>query len=268
MSKLLTATAGVAVLLAAPMLTGLAVITATGAALACTTTPQLLTSPTTPSTPTAPRATGAAPSPLPASSGTRTAAAAPTATPDPATPGESTAPVPVTLACLQEPAPGQVQAPPGAPAGLAAAITRALSYVGLTTGYAHHCDRLACRAYNYANSGYPSATVHWQTVLATGHAHPGDRCPPVGTFVYWATRGPDGHVAFVARTDPGCDPGRILLVSNDYGDHATGNTGGVYLVSLAQIESGFVTTTGYRGWSDPVCAGTLLPADTRHPLPS
>ena len=45
--------------------------------------------------------------------------------------------------------------------------------------------------------------------------------------------------------------------TDDALDHATGFTGGVYLVTLAQIETGFMSRSGYRGWSDPVCAGAL-----------
>jgi hypothetical protein len=94
-------------------------------------------------------------------------------------------------------------------------------------------------------------------MLTTGHARPGDRCPPLGAFVYWATGSPAGHIALVVQADPGCDPARIKVVTNDALDHATGFTGGVYLVTLAQIETGFMSRSGYRGWSDPVCAGAL-----------
>jgi hypothetical protein len=30
-------------------------------------------------------------------------------------------------------------------------------------------------------------------------------------------------------------------------------------ITLARIESGFVTPAGYLGWTDPVCAGALAP---------
>ena len=40
---------------------------------------------------------------------------------------------------------------------------------------------------------------------------------------------------------------------------ATGFTGGVYLVTLAQIEQGFMNRANYRGWSDPICAGARQP---------
>lgn len=266
MSRVLAVAASLGALLVVPALTLLALLTVTGAALACTSTPASSAAPAHAGRDSVvTEATGRPRTPPPSSTTTATTAS-PTSTVAAAVSGS-----PVLLvdpACSQTTGTGAIGTLPGGPAPVTAAITRALSYVGLTTGYAHHCDRLACRAYNYANSGYASATAHWQAMLATGHAHPGDRCPPAGSFVYWATRDAAGHVAFVARADPGCDPARILLVSNDVGDAATGHAGGVYLVSLARIQSGFVTAAGYRGWSDPVCAGALLPPGTHHPLPS
>lgn len=154
---------------------------------------------------------------------------------------------------------GTVVVPPGTPTDVAGAVATALDLVGARSGWYNRCDRLACRAYGYANSGYESASVHWTRMLATGHARPGDRCPPLGAFVYWATGGPAGHIALVVQADPGCDPARIKVVTNDALDHATGFTGGVYLVTLAQIETGFMSRSGYRGWSDPVCAGAFQP---------
>lgn len=75
-----------------------------------------------------------------------------------------------------------------------------------------------------------------------------------------AQRSEDARVADRVRdrAPPGCDPSKIKLVSNDVLNGQTGWTGGVYLVSLARIESGFVTHAGYLGWTDPVCAGTKL----------
>jgi len=152
---------------------------------------------------------------------------------------------------------GSVVVPAGTPADVAHAIATSLALVGARSGWNNKCDRLACRAYGYSNSGYDSATAHWFAMLATGHAHPGDRCPPAGAFAFWATGGPDGHVALVVAGDPRCDPDRIQLVTNDALNSTTGFTGGVYLVTLTQLESGFMHPDGYRGWSDPVCAGTL-----------
>lgn len=134
------------------------------------------------------------------------------------------------------------------------AIRAALSMVGTPSGWYRLCDRLACRAYGHANSGYASAAVHWDAMLAAGFAHPGDRCPPPGSFVFWRTGSVAGHVALVATSDAYCDPARIIVVSNDVLDAERGNIGGVYHVTLARIENGFVATARYLGWSEPVCA--------------
>ena len=48
------------------------------------------------------------------------------------------------------------------------------------------------------------------------------------------------------------------MVTNDWGDTRTGVTGGVYATTLAGIEDGWMTRSGYRGWTDPICAGTPL----------
>jgi hypothetical protein len=139
-----------------------------------------------------------------------------------------------------------------------AALRTAADLLGARSGWYRKCDKLACRMYGYYNSGYPTATVHWYRLLATGHAHPGDRCPPVGSFVFWATGSSAGHVAFVAGNDGTCRPQGITVVTNDWGDTRTGTTGGVYATTLAGIENGWMTRTGYRGWTDPICAGTPL----------
>jgi hypothetical protein len=100
------------------------------------------------------------------------------------------------------------------------------------------------------------------------HAHPDDTCPPLGAFVFWNAGRPFGHVSVVVQADPGCDATKTLVTANEVFDRATGNSGGVYLLSLAQLDAGYVNGRGYLGWSDPVCAGSLLPAGTAHPAAS
>lgn len=154
--------------------------------------------------------------------------------------------------------------PAGTPADVTAAVSTGLAYVGVTSGWYQRCDQLACRAYGYANSGYVSAHTHWLAMLATGHAHPGDPCPPLGSFVFFNTGRPDGHVSLVVQADPrGCDHSVIQVTANEIFDHATGNHGGVYQLSLARLEGMYLGGRGYLGWSDPVCAGALLPAGPR-----
>lgn len=147
--------------------------------------------------------------------------------------------------------------PVDASAAVQPAIATAQSLIGTRTGWYRLCDRLACRAYGHANSGYPTALAHWQTMVETGHAHPGDRCPPPGSFVFWSTDGP-GHVAVATSSDAYCDPTHIRVVSNDVLDTEAETRGGVYEVTLRRVETGFVRAERYLGWSEPVCAGARL----------
>ena len=197
--------------------------------------------------------------------------------PDDAATGPTSAPTPELsgpqdtsgVGCLPDlGGPRDVVLPPGTPHDVATAVRTALAYVGVTSGWHQLCDRLACRAYGYVGSGYPTATDHWEQMVATGNAHPDDTCPPLGSFVFWRTGRPAGHVSVVVQADPGCDPDKILVTSNGVFDSATGNHGGVYLLTFAQLNAGYVSGAGYLGWSSPVCQGAKLPAGTIHPAPS
>jgi hypothetical protein len=149
-----------------------------------------------------------------------------------------------------------------APRRPAEAINAALAMTGTRNGWHRLCDRLVCRTYGYANSGYPSAIAHWTAMEHARLAHPGDRCPPPGSFVFWDTgTGEPGHVALVISR-ASCNPNQITAVSNDVLDTAVGNRGGVYHVTLARLESGFVRPSRYLGWSPPVCAGLALPTSS------
>lgn len=171
--------------------------------------------------------------------------------------------------CVPDLGGGDVAVPPGMPVDVATAVRNAMAYVGVTSGWYQLCDRLACRAYGYIGSGFPSATAHWHAMLEGGHAHPGDPCPPLGSFVFFDTGRPFGHVSIVVQADPGrCDPRQILVTSNSAFDAATGNHGGVYLLDLARLSGFYRQGSGYLGWSDPVCRGGLLPVGTVHPAPA
>ena len=154
---------------------------------------------------------------------------------------------------------GPLSIPVGTPSNVSAAVAAGLALVGVTSGWYQRCDQLACRAYGYANSGYFSARTHWLAMLASGHAHPADPCPPLGSFVFFDTGRPDGHVSLVVQADPGrCDPNAIQVTANEVFDAATGNHGGVYELSFARLNRMYLGGHGYLGWSDPVCAGALL----------
>jgi len=175
--------------------------------------------------------------------------------------------VPATGGCLPALGDGQVVVPDGTPVDVATAVRNGLAYVGVTTGWRQLCDRLACRAYGYVGSGFTSAKAHWTAMVASGHAHPGDACPPLGAFTFWNTGRPFGHASLVVQADPGCDPTKILLTANEVFDSATGNRGGVYLISFARLSGMYLHGHGYLGWSDPICQGALLPAGAPHPAP-
>lgn len=182
---------------------------------------------------------------------------------DPPSPGGAP-----TAGCTPQLVQGEVVVPAGTPADVATAVRNGLSYVGVTSGWRQLCDRLACRAYGYVGSGFTSAKAHWIEMVSTGHAHPGDTCPPLGAFTFWNTGRPFGHASLVVQTDPGCDPTKILLTANEVFDSATGNRGGVYLISFARLSAMYMHGSGYLGWSNPICKGALLPAGTTHPAPS
>ena len=198
--------------------------------------------------------------------------------PTAASDGSPSAPVPATSHPLRQTGTGclpglggdagAVTVPPGTPHDVAAAVRTALSYVGVTSGWDGLCDRLACRAYGYVGSGYVSAANHWAAMLDGGYAHPGNRCPPLGSFVFWNTGRIYGHASVVVQASASCDPDQTLITSNGVFDTATGNHGGVYLLSFARMDAMYLRGAGYLGWSDPVCAGAHLPAGTVHPAPS
>jgi hypothetical protein len=124
--------------------------------------------------------------------------------------------------------------------GSETAIARAMKLVG-HNGYYRLCARLAANIWGRPRAGYLSAAEQWDRMVAIGNAHPGDRRPPVGALIFWATDGPYGHVAVYV--------GGGRIVSNDIGDKAPG-VGGVYLVDIGLIESRWHAT--YLGWAPPI----------------
>lgn len=57
------------------------------------------------------------------------------------------------------------------------------------------------------------------------------------------------------------------MPSNGIFDQMTGNHGGVYLLSFAQLSAMYVGGRSYLGWPGPACAGGQLPPGTPHPAP-
>jgi hypothetical protein len=170
-----------------------------------------------------------------AASGTDTCPATPTeAMPTGATPTEA-----MPTGCRPP-----VSAGGGALPGADEAVARALRLVG-GHGYYQLCARLAANIWGRPRAGYLSAAEQWHEMVVTNNAHSGDRQPPTGALVFWATGGPYGHVAVYV--------GNGRIVSNDIGDAVAGE-GGVYLVDFALIETRWGAT--YLGWAPPIYSTT------------
>lgn len=183
---------------------------------------------------------------------------------------DATAPLPASGAgCLSDvgDVADAVVVPADSPHDVETAVHTALSYVGVKSGWDGLCDRLACRAYGYVGSGYFSAATHWAVMVDGDQAHPGDRCPPLGSFVFFDTGRAFGHVSIVVKTSPTCDWSQTFVTSNETYDHLTGNDGGVYLTTLAHLDGVYERSgAGYLGWAEPVCRGALLNGSTQHPV--
>ena len=87
--------------------------------------------------------------------------------------GASTAPV-VNAGSTRLGEANSLIVPPGTSVDVATAVRTSLSY-GQRSGCRRMCDRLACRAYGFANSGYDSVAAHGDALLTAGYAHPADR---------------------------------------------------------------------------------------------
>lgn len=107
------------------------------------------------------------------------------------------------------------------------------------------CDHLAGEVWGYSSSGYYSAQLHWEAMVASGQAHPGDRNPPVGASLFYAS-GKNGHIATYL--------GDGLLLSNDVLDKEKGFLGGAYIVPTGKMEKDGWGLK-YYGWAMPVFKG-------------
>ncbi len=120
------------------------------------------------------------------------------------------------------------------------------------------CDYVAGISWGYDNySGYSSAYDHWQTMIKQGHAHPGDRNPPVGALLFYedpSTKGfpanDFGHVVVYL--------GNNMVISSDISPTGQYSPGSISIVPAYKIEArGFGDP--YLGWSDPIFAGPKDP---------
>ena len=101
----------------------------------------------------------------------------------------------------------------------------------------------------YRNSPDGSQPGDWLYQVAHGHAHPGDRNPPVGALLFWQVEAnpaiADGHVAIYM--------GNNMVFSTD-----VLGPGHAYVVPDTAVEgSPWNLSSTYLGWSDPVFHGVL-----------
>jgi hypothetical protein len=99
----------------------------------------------------------------------------------------------------------------------------------------------------FGNAGNtPSQGTAWAAALASGHAHAGDRNPPVGALLVYNKHDPSdpwGHITIYV--------GNNLVFSTDF-DHQ----GSVGVQSASHIESGSWANS-YVGWMDPYFSGKV-----------
>ncbi|MFE7528085.1 hypothetical protein ACFU7Y_20555 [Kitasatospora sp. NPDC057542] len=118
----------------------------------------------------------------------------------------------------------------------AIAAARAASTSG-RSDFHRLCDNFVAQAYGWGSSGSDSANVHWQRLVATGDAHPGDNAPPAGALLFYDSGSAAGHVALYLGND--------MVASNDIaGDGIIG------IRPRADFTNG-TWRLRYRGWAAP-----------------
>lgn len=97
--------------------------------------------------------------------------------------------------------------------------------------------------------GSSASNGGWEWLKSIGHAHPGDRNPPVGALLFYSTGKIAGHV--------GVYMGENLVFSTDVGDSDSGIKGGAYIVPAHDLEGG-AWSLNYLGWGDPLFGGSSV----------
>lgn len=114
------------------------------------------------------------------------------------------------------------------------------------------CAHVAATTWGYQTGTYgsfsTSALGQWEYMKSTGHAHPGDRNPPVGALLFYDTGGQPGHVVVYL--------GNNKVISNDVYNSKSGVDGGVYIADAKDMENG-TWHFSYFGWADPYYSGHI-----------
>jgi hypothetical protein len=128
------------------------------------------------------------------------------------------------------------------------------------------CDFVAGIVWGFPNaSGYNCSYMHWETMVATGHAHPGGQSPPVGALLFFI----DQYSPNFNQTLTNCSDTVNGVLQTNYGHTVVylGNnmvissdwpsSGDISIIPITDITGGGKVgwNEPYLGWSDPVFAG-------------
>lgn len=102
------------------------------------------------------------------------------------------------------------------------AVAWAMSMVGGGSQYNGLCLGFVDDAYGATGARQPRAIDQWYAAKNAGKGHPGDRNPPVGAQVFWASNNPARHIAIYIGggmvISTGVDSGRVGIVPMSFLD--------------------------------------------------
>lgn len=102
------------------------------------------------------------------------------------------------------------------------AVAWAMGMVGGGSQYNGLCLGFVDDAYGATGARQPRAIDQWNTAKGAGKGHPGDRNPPVGAQVFWASNNPARHIAIYIGggmvISTGVDSGRVGIVPMSFLD--------------------------------------------------
>lgn len=84
-----------------------------------------------------------------------------------------------------------------------------------------YCDHFVALAYGMPNSGHNNAIEHYQWNDARGYIHHGDWSAPYGSFVFYKSNVPEGHVAISLGDGRVISTGSVVYIANigDFKDY-------------------------------------------------
>ncbi|MEU9127828.1 hypothetical protein AB0D08_06890 [Kitasatospora sp. NPDC048540] len=118
----------------------------------------------------------------------------------------------------------------------AIAAARAGSASG-RSDFHHRCDNFVAQAYGWGSSGSETANIHWQRLVSSGDAHPGDNSPPPGALLFYDSGSEAGHVLLYLGGD--------MVASTDINGYGT-----IGIRPRSDVTDG-TWHMRYRGWAAP-----------------